>query len=52
MDGKQVFITAVKGTILDLKASVKSGREKPINFREIREKIKAAMVKDAMKEMQ
>ena len=50
-DGKKIFITSIKGSILELKASLKPGIEKPGRSSVFREKTKAAMVKDAMKEM-
>lgn len=50
-DGKKVFLTSIKGTILDLKGVVKCSTRKPINFRKLRKGAKEKVIKEAMEEM-
>lgn len=50
-DGKRVFLTPVRGTILDLKGVIKQTAKKPIDFHKLREEMKKKVVKEAMKEM-
>lgn len=50
-DGKRVFLTPVRGTILDLKGVVKYSNEKQIDFHKLREEVKEKIVKEAMEEM-
>ena len=50
-DGKRVFLTPIKGTILDLKGVVRRSTKGPINFRKLREEVKEKVAKEAMEEM-
>jgi AbrB family looped-hinge helix DNA binding protein len=50
-DGKRVFLTPIKGTILDLKGVVKRSTEGPIDFVKLREEVKEKVVKEAIEEV-
>ena len=50
-DGKRVFLTPVKGTILDLKGVVKHSRKKPVNFVRMRERVKEKIAQEVLEEM-
>jgi bifunctional DNA-binding transcriptional regulator/antitoxin component of YhaV-PrlF toxin-antitoxin module len=49
-DGDKVYITHVRGSILDLKAALRRRVKKPINFHKLRERVKEKVAKEALKE--
>ena len=50
-DGKKVYLTLVRGSILDLKGIVKKENRKPQDFYKLREQIKRKISKENIKEM-
>ena len=50
-DGKKVYLTLVRGSILDLKGIVKKENRKPQDFHKLREQIKRKISKENIKEM-
>ena len=50
-DGKKVYLTLVRGSILDLKGIVKKENRKPHDFHKLREQIKRKISKENIKEM-
>ena len=50
-DGKRIFLTPIKGTILDLKGVIRSYAKKEIDFFKLREEVKRKVVKETMEKM-
>lgn len=50
-DGDRVYLTAVRGTILDAKGAVKRRSRKPIDFRKLREQMKEKVAQDTLKDL-
>lgn len=49
--GKKVYLTPVKGTILDLKGAIKHRGENPIDFHKLRETVKEKVTKEIDEEL-
>ena len=50
-DGKKIYLTLVRGSILDIKGIVKKENKKPQDFHKLREQIKRKISKENLKEM-
>ena len=50
-DGKRVFITTVRGNILDIKGSVKQQMKNPMDFKKLRKKVKKEVSKKVMEKI-
>lgn len=48
-DGKRIFLTPLKGTILDLKGVIKHPGKKPIDFSKLRDEVKKKVAKESSK---
>lgn len=51
-DGNKVFITSVRGNILDTKGAFKKKSKGTTNFKKLREKTKKKIAENALKEME
>lgn len=50
-DGDKVYITHVRGSILDLKGIVKRRTKKPLDFHKLREQVKGKIAGEALKQL-
>lgn len=50
-DGKRIFLSPIRGTILDLKGIIKHKGKKPIDFHKLRERVKKKIAKEVTEEM-
>ena len=50
-DGDRIYLTLVRGSILDLKGILKNKIKKPLDFHKLREQVKKKVVQETLKEL-